>query len=74
MNPKTSKYHAILPPGDYKVEIIDTYGYENFETEITLLGKSQFEPSKQIDIFLRKDANEQLPKLDTDLKPKKLSE
>lgn len=52
----------------------NTYGYENIETEITLLGKSQFEPSKQIDIFLRKDANEQLPKLDTDLKPKKLSE
>ncbi len=74
MNPKTSKYHAILPPGDYKVEIVDTYGYENFETEITLLGKSQFEPSKQIDIFLDKNKNEQIPELDTNIEPKKLSE
>lgn len=72
MNPKTGRYNAILPPGKYLIEILDTYGYQNFSSEITLLSKNDFVPSKRIDIILSKDSQEKSPKLNTIIQPKKI--
>lgn len=72
MNMKTGSYNAILPPGEYKIEIIDTYGYQSFEKTITLLSKNDFVPSKKVDITLLKDNDEQPPELNTNIKPKKI--
>ncbi len=72
MNMKTGRYNAILPPGKYLIEIIDTYGYQNFSAEITLLSKNDFTPNKRVDIVLRKDSDEKAPELNTTIEPKKI--
>ncbi len=74
MNHKTGKYHAILAPGEYRLEIVDTYGYEDFRENISLPGKNDFIPNKQIDITLSADANESTPTFRTTMKPKKIEE
>lgn len=72
MNPKTGRYNAILPPGKYLIEIVDTYGYKNYANEITLLSKNDFVPSKKVDIILTKDSEEAAPELNTTIQPKKI--
>lgn len=72
MNLNTGRYNAILPPGNYLIEIIDTYGYKNYSQEITLLSKNDFVPSKRVDIVLVRDNEEQAPELNTTIKPKKI--
>jgi hypothetical protein len=53
MNKKTSKYHAILPPGRYLIQVIDTYGFEDFTKKIQLLSKNDFMESKQLNLVLK---------------------
>lgn len=72
MNINTGRYNAILPPGKYLIEIVDTYGYQNYSQEIVLLSKNDFVPSKRIDILLVKDSEEQAPELNTTIQPKKI--
>lgn len=72
MNRNTGRYNAILPPGDYRIEIHDAYGYQNFKQRIRLYSKNEFIPSKTIDIILKKDSEEQEPDLDTRIKLKEI--
>ena len=52
-NPKTGKYIAILPPGNYLLEIIDANNYENAESKIIIKDKNDFMPMKKLDLFLK---------------------
>ena len=72
MSKNTGRYNAILPPGEYLIEIIDTYGYQNFSKEIKLLSKNDFTPSKKVDIIMKRDTDVQEPELDTTIEPKKI--
>ena len=74
MNRKTGRYHVILPPGDYRMEINDLYGYHDFKELIRIFGKNDFVPQKQLDITLRRDESESKPTLDTKIEPKKIKE
>lgn len=67
MNPNTGRYHTILPPGEYRIDIHDIYGFHNFVKEVKIQGKSDFVASRQMDIFLRRDPEQRQPKLDTDI-------
>jgi len=45
-------FHAILPPGKYRIEILNTVGYKDFEQKVTVLGKNYFKPKKSLPIIL----------------------
>lgn len=53
MNTMTSKYHAILPPGRYRIEVLDADGFENFNKVIVLLGKNDFRENIEVPILLK---------------------
>lgn len=53
MSKKTGKYSAILPVGEYRIEVLNTFGYQDFSTEIKLLGKNDFQAYKKLDIVLK---------------------
>ncbi|MEQ8909868.1 MAG: hypothetical protein RIC95_11780 [Vicingaceae bacterium] len=53
MNKNTSKYHAVLPPGRYRLEILDPYGYETFSKTFVLLNKNDFRESLELPILLK---------------------
>ncbi len=50
---KSAKYNAILPPGRYRIEIIDAENYQDFEKDFNLQDKNDFIPLKQLSIVLK---------------------
>jgi hypothetical protein len=70
VNPNTGRYHTILPPGEYRIDIHDIYGYHNFKEEIKILGKGDFVPRRQMNIYLKRDPEQEKPKLDTQIERK----
>jgi len=52
MNKKNGKYSAILPAGEYRLEVIDTHGYQDFSKKIKLLGKNDFKQQLKLDLIL----------------------
>ena len=55
MSPKNGKYLAILPPGRYRLEILDVPGFKAFSKEVNLLGKNDFQETLQMDIVLKEE-------------------
>lgn len=53
MNKEDGRFNAILPPGKYRLEIINTIGYKDFEQKITVLGKNYFKSKKSLPIILQ---------------------
>jgi len=70
MNQKTGRYHAILPPGDYVMEIHDIYGHKDFLKKIIVAGKNEFVARRQLDIILDEDQSENQPEMDTRIERK----
>ncbi len=54
VNNKTGKYSAILPVGKYRIEVLEMNGFEDFEKEIKLLGKNDFQNKRNMDLMLTK--------------------
>ena len=52
MDKKTRRYKAILPAGKYRIEVLNTIGYQDYTNEIKLLGKNDFQEEKRMDIVL----------------------
>lgn len=50
---ENGKYHAILPPGKYRIEIIDTDNYSDYELNLNLLDKNDFVAIKKLNIILK---------------------
>jgi len=71
MSERTGRFHAILPPGRYRLEIHDLYGYQDYLKEMTIYGKNDFIAKKQLDIVLQKDDAEGKPELNTRISQKK---
>jgi YHS domain-containing protein len=43
VNPKTGKYSAILPAGNFRVEVVGVSTYQDYSKELKLLGKNDFQ-------------------------------
>ena len=52
MNKKNSKYVAILPPGKYQIEILNTFGFKDFVKTINLSNKNDFRKEVELDLLL----------------------
>lgn len=52
MNKQNSSYVAILPPGKYQLEILNTYGFKDFGKTINLSNKNDFKKEIKLDFFL----------------------
>jgi len=52
MNKSSGKFNAILPPGKYRIEILDTVGYKDYEKKFNVQGKNYFKAMKKLSIVL----------------------
>tara|TARA_B100000508_G_scaffold115667_1_gene94822 strand:- start:11 stop:1606 length:1596 start_codon:yes stop_codon:yes gene_type:complete len=52
MDKQKGVFHAILSPGKYRIEIINTVGYKDFEQKVTVMGKNYFKPKRSLPIIL----------------------
>lgn len=52
MNKQNSSYVAILPPGKYQIEILNTFGFQDLIKTINLSNKNDFKKEIKLDFFL----------------------
>jgi hypothetical protein len=52
---ETGKYMAILPTGRYILRVESAEGYRAYERKITLLGKNDFQESREMDIVMKEE-------------------